>query len=88
MFPDLTLELVTTDYLGGALEPRLAAPQVKTALREMTAPTNASRWSLQPFDVYYGMKVRRRTGCAVRCVPAQVCSYCANLKRQCVSQRM
>ena len=55
--PDLNLELVTTNYLGDLLHWRLIKPEVIAALQKMTRPNNVSRWSLDQFDVYYGIKV-------------------------------
>ena len=55
--PDLNLELVTTNYLGDLLDWRLIKQEVSGALSRMTRPNNVSRWSLDQFDVYYGIQV-------------------------------
>ncbi len=55
--PELNLELVTTNYLGDPLDWRIIKHEVETALNTATRPRNVSRFTLDQFDVYYGIQV-------------------------------
>ena len=56
--PDLNLELVTTNYLGGPLDWSLVQNDVEAALQRPTYPNNNNpRLSVKEIEVYYGLEV-------------------------------
>ncbi|KAK2179136.1 hypothetical protein NP493_510g00001 [Ridgeia piscesae] len=56
-FPDLHLELATTNYLGEPLSSTLLRPAVEAATNMATYPCQSPRFTLDTLDVFYGVGV-------------------------------
>ena len=56
-FPDLNLELATTNYLGDPLEWTLIRDEIVAAVSAPSYATNLPRFTLDEVEVYHGIRV-------------------------------
>jgi len=57
VFPDLNMELVTTNYLGEPFDWKCIRPEVETVIRLPMLPSNSTRFSFSDLDLYYGVQI-------------------------------
>lgn len=57
VFPNLTLDLATNNYLGEPLEWTLIREEVRAAVNTPSQASNQSKVSLDDVEVYFGIRV-------------------------------
>lgn len=57
VFPNLTLDLATNNYLGEPLEWTLVREEVRAAVNTPSQASNQSKVSLDDVEVYFGIRV-------------------------------